>query len=212
MPALTLYVDSNFISPYAMACFVALVEKKLPFDLKPIDIDSGLHLQPPYRDLAPTGRVPMLVHGDGGPDDLVLNESSAIIEYLDEAFPAPQHAPLLPGELSQRARARQVMAWIRSDLLDLRVERSTVGVFIKPSSTPLTTAGQAAAERLCRIADRLIDGEHLFGQWSMADTDLALMLNRLVHNGDPVPERLAACARAQWQRPSVQAWLAIRPS
>ncbi|MEJ7807066.1 MAG: glutathione S-transferase, partial [Telluria sp.] len=33
MPALTLYVDANFISPYAMACFVALVEKKLPFDL-----------------------------------------------------------------------------------------------------------------------------------------------------------------------------------
>lgn len=133
MPALTLYVDSNFISPYAMACFIALVEKKVPFDLKPIDIDSGLHLQPPYSDLAPTGRVPMLVHGDGGPNDLVLNESSAIIEYLEETFPAPHHAPVLPSDVATRAKARQVMAWIRSDLLDLRAERSTVGVFIKPS-------------------------------------------------------------------------------
>lgn len=31
-------------------------------------------------------------------------------------------------------------------------------------------------------------------------------LNRLVMHGDPVPERLAKYATAQWQRPSVQAW------
>lgn len=212
MPALTLYVDSNFISPYAMACFVALTEKQLPFELKPIDIDAGDHLLAPYRDLAPIGRVPMLVHGDGGQDVIVLNESSAIIEYLDELFPAPEYAPLLPGDVVQRAKARQVMAWIRSDLLALRAERTTVSVFIEPTSTPLTEAGQGAAERLIRIAERLIDGDHLFGAWSIADTDLALMLNRLVKNGDPVPERLAAYVRAQWQRPSVQAWLAKRPA
>lgn len=204
MPALTLYVDSNFISPYAMACFVALVEKKLPFDLIPIDIDAGDHLQPQFRDLALTGRVPMLVHGD-----LVLNESSAIIEYLDEAFPAVR---VLPTDMVKRAKAREVQAWIRSDLLALRAERSTVVVFIEPTSTPLTDAGQAAAARLIRIAERLIDGENLFGEWSIADMDLAVMLNRLVHNGDPVPERVAAYARAQWQRPSVQQWVAKRAS
>jgi glutathione S-transferase len=205
MTALTLYVDSNFISPYAMACFVALVEKKLPFDLKAIDIDGGEHLQAAYRDLAPTGRVPMLVHGD-----LVLNESSAIIEYLDEAFPAPAYATVLPADLVKRAKAREVQAWIRSDLLALRAERSTVVVFIEATSTPLSEAGQAAATRLIRIAKRLIEGENLCGEWSIADVDLAVMLNRLVRNGDPVPERLAAYAHRQWQRPSVQAWLAQR--
>ncbi len=205
MPALTLYVDSTFISPYAMACFVALVEKQLPFELKTIDLDAAENLQPQYRDLALTGRIPMLVHGD-----VVLNESSAIVEYLDEAFPAPQYARMLPADMVKRAKARQIQAWIRSDLLTLRAERSTVVVFIEPTATPLTVAGQAAAARLIRIAERLIDGEHLFGEWSIADTDLALMLNRLVHNGDPVPERVAAYARAQWQRPSVQAWVAKR--
>jgi glutathione S-transferase len=202
MPALTLYVDSNFISPYAMACFVALVEKKLPFDLIALDIDAGEHLTPQFRDLALTGRIPLLVHGD-----LALNESSAIIEYLDEAFPATR---VLPADLVKRAKAREVQAWIRSDLLTLRAERSTVVVFIEPTATPLTEAGQAAAARLIRIAERLIDGEHLFGEWSIADMDLAVMLNRLVHNGDPVPERVAAYARAQWQRPSVQQWVAKR--
>ncbi len=205
MPALTLYVDSNFISPYAMACFVALVEKQLPFELKTVDIDAGEHLQPQYRNLATTGRIPMLVHGD-----VVLNESSAIVEYLDDAFPAPQYARMLPADIVKRAKARQIQAWIRSDLLALRAERSTVVVFIEPTPTPLTEAGRAAAERLIGIAERLIDGEHLFGEWSIADTDLTVMLNRLVHNGDPVPERVAAYARAQWRRPSVQAWVAKR--
>ncbi|MDH4191976.1 MAG: glutathione S-transferase, partial [Betaproteobacteria bacterium] len=36
---------------------------------------------------------------------------------------------------------------------------------------------------------------------------LALMLNRLVLNGDSVPERLAAYARRQWERPSVRRWV-----
>ncbi len=205
MPALTLYVDSNFISPYAMACFVALVEKKLAFDLKPIDLDAGEHLQPQFRDLALTGRVPMLVHGD-----LVLNESSAIVEYLEEAFPAPEYARVLPADLVKRAKAREIQAWIRSDLLALRAERNTWCVFVEPTSIALSAEGAAAAERLIRIAERLIDGEHLFGEWSIADADLALMLNRLVNNGDPVPERIAAYARAQWQRPSVQQWIGKR--
>jgi glutathione S-transferase len=202
MASLTLYVDSLFCSPYAMSVYVTLLEKKLDFELNTIDLEAGEHLAPAYRDLALTGRVPTLVHGD-----VVLNESSAIIEYLDEAFPAPDHAAVLPADMVQRARARQVQAWIRSDLLALRADRSTLVVFVEPTTTPLSPAGQAAAERLIGVAERLIDGEHLFGQWSIADTDLALMLNRLVLNGDPVPSRIADYAKRQWQRASVQQWV-----
>ncbi|MBB3257144.1 hypothetical protein F4827_002309 [Paraburkholderia bannensis] len=35
------------------------------------------------------------------------------------------------------------------------------------------------------------------------------MLNRLVLNGDAVPPPLADYARYQWQRPTVQRWLAL---
>lgn len=202
MSGLTLYVDSHFCSPYAMSVYVTLLEKKLDFELKTIDLDGGQQNTPAYRDLAITGRVPTLMHGNW-----VLNESSAIIEYLDEAFPAPGHAVVLPADIKQRARARQVQAWLRSDLLDLRNERNTGTVFIAPVSTPLTADGQAAAERLIRVAERLIDGEHLFGAWSIADTDLAMMIHRLLMNGDPVPQRVADYARRQWQRPSVQEWV-----
>jgi Glutathione S-transferase, C-terminal domain len=45
-------------------------------------------------------------------------------------------------------------------------------------------------------------GENLFDHWSIADVDLALMLNRLILDGDEVPVRLVRYARAQWARPS----------
>jgi glutathione S-transferase len=52
----------------------------------------------------------------------------------------------------------------------------------------------------------LVPGQdHLFGEWCIADTDLALMLNRLVLNGDRVPEHLATYAQRQWKHSSIQA-------
>ncbi len=50
--------------------------------------------------------------------------------------------------------------------------------------------------------------QNLFGEWSIADTDLAVMLNRLALHDDPLPQRLADYAHFQWQRASVQLWLA----
>ncbi|HAT30338.1 MAG TPA: glutathione transferase [Janthinobacterium sp.] len=203
MTALTLYTDSHFHSPYAMSVFVTLTEKKLPFALETLDMAAGQYLQAPYRDLALTARVPALAHGD-----FVLSESSAIIEYLEESFGAPGHAAVLPSAPRERARARQVQAWLRSDLGVLRGERSTLVVFVAPVATPLSAEGQAAADKLLRIADSLITGPNLFGDWCIADTELALMLNRLILNGDPVPQKLRDYAAAQWRRDSVQEWLA----
>ena len=201
MSNLTLYVDSNFYSPYAMACYVALVEKGLPFTLTKVDIDGGEHLLPAFRDISPTGRIPLLQHGD-----IMLNESSAIIEYLDEVFP---DKPVLPTEVVLRARARQVQAWIRGDLLALRAERSTVAVFGAPPTQALTPEAQESADRLISVASKMINGEHLFGTWTIADADMALVLQRLIKSGDPVPEQLRQYADRQWQRESVQQWVKL---
>lgn len=203
-PALTLYVDHQFVSPWSMSVYVTLVEKQLPFTLRTIDIDSGDTRRAPFRDLALTARVPALAHGD-----FVLSESSAITEYLDEVFAAPEYPCVLPRDAHERARARQVQSWIRSDLQDLRSERSTMTVFYDPITTALSPAGAAAAEKLVRVASQLITGPHLFSTWSIADTDLALMLNRLILSGEPVPSRLKEYAAAQWERASVRQWRSL---
>jgi glutathione S-transferase len=204
MPSdLLLYVDSNFLSPYAMSAFVALQEKGVAFTLATLDLDAGAQRRPDYVALSLTAKVPTLVQGD-----FALSESSAIAEYVDETFPG---TPLYPKEPRARAKARQVQAWLRSDLMPIRHERSSEGVYLpvtrKPA--PLSAEAQAAAERLFAAVDRLLPAgaENLFGAWSIADADLAVMLNRLLLPGDPVPARLADYARHQWQLPSIQAWL-----
>jgi glutathione S-transferase len=114
-----------------------------------------------------------------------------------------------PGS-SGNARARQVQAWLRSDLLPIRQERSTVTIFYRqPASTPLSPPAQLAAAKLCAGATKLLShgGKNLFDQWSLADVDLALMLNRLIVSGDDVPPSLLRYARTQWERPSVQLWV-----
>ena len=44
----------------------------------------------------------------------------------------------------------------------------------------------------------------------IADVDLAVMLNRLILNGDAMPAQLVAYAQRQWQRPSVREWVELR--
>jgi glutathione S-transferase len=201
MSNLTLYVDADFLSPYAMSAFVVLTEKGLEFEIATIDLSSKKNHEASYTEVSITGRVPTLIH-----NGFALSESSAIAEYLDEAFPTP---PLYPKNLQQRARARQVQAWLRSDLIPLRQERSTEVIFNRQTGVSLSLAAQAAAQKLFFAADTLLkpDAENLFGDWCIADVDLALMLNRLVLNGDAVPARLADYAKHQWQRPSVQLWV-----
>lgn len=199
-----LYVDSLFTSPYALSAFVALTEKGLPFSVRTVDLGSGEQKRSAYADRALTARVPALVEGE-----FVLTESSAITEYLDESFPPPEYIALYPRDRRLRAHARQIQAWVRSDLVPVRTERDTETVFFRKPCAPLTETAQDAAARLIHVAERFVQGpQHLFGDWSIADTDLAIMLSRLVRNGDPVPTKLRDYVDFQWQRPSVQAWLA----
>lgn len=61
-----------------------------------------------YRALNPQGVVPTLVDGD-----LVLGQSLAILDYLEETHPQP---PLLPADPAGRARVRQIALAIACDI------------------------------------------------------------------------------------------------
>ncbi len=150
--SLLLYSNEMWNSPYVMSAFVALTEKKLPFEVQTVALHEGAQRSPAYVETSFTARVPALV--DGG---FSLSESSAIVEYLDEKWPAPAHAALLQRELEARARARQIMAWVRSDLGPIREERSSEYVFYfhdgLPPYAPLSPAALLPA-RLKTFAER----------------------------------------------------------
>lgn len=205
-PAMILWSDANFFSPYVMSAWVALHEKGLPFTIKSIDINAGVQHTPDWPGYPLTQRVPLLEMAG-----FTLSESSAIAEYLEERFAPPEWERIYPHALQNRARARQIQAWLRSDLLPIREERPTTIMFAGEKKGALSAAGQRSAAKLYAIAGELLSHgkPNLFGEWCIADADLSAMLNRLVMNGDDVPPLLAEYAAFQWQRSSIQRYAAL---
>jgi glutathione S-transferase len=209
-PEIVLYGNTPVTSPYVMSVFVALEEKQLSFRLELLDLARGEQHRPQFVAHSITNRVPTLLHRDGG-GDVWLSESVAIVEYLEERFPPPEHAALYPRGLEERARARLVQGLIRSDFMPIREERSTETIFFGQPIQPLSERAEAARVRLVRIAAALVpEGQSFINrEFGIADVDLATMLQRLVHNGDPLPAYLADYANAVWARPSIQKWLGL---
>jgi maleylacetoacetate isomerase len=102
---------SYFRSSAAYRVRIALNLKGLTYDLIPIHLikDGGVHKSSAYRAVNPQMRVPALTLSTGE----VLVQSIAIIEYLDEVYPAP---PLLPSDPIERARVRAIGQIIACDI------------------------------------------------------------------------------------------------
>ncbi|MFO1302885.1 MAG: glutathione S-transferase family protein [Burkholderiales bacterium] len=98
---ITLYYGSG--SPYAWRAQFALEHKALPYERKVLSFSAGDTRKPEFLALNPRHRVPVIVDGD-----LVLYESNAIVEYLDEAY-AGRGQPLFPGDARSRALVRRLV-------------------------------------------------------------------------------------------------------
>lgn len=116
--SLALY--SYWRSSAAYRVRIALNLKGLVYTQVPVHLvdNGGEQHSPGYRALNPQELVPMLQHGK-----LLLRQSLAIIEYLDEVFPTPA---LLPSSSRERARVRalaQAVACEIHPLNNLRVQQ-----------------------------------------------------------------------------------------
>jgi maleylacetoacetate isomerase len=89
---------SYFRSSASFRVRIALALKGLPYDYVPVQIVHNEQFGAAFDALAPSHLVPLLKDGDA-----VVNQSLAIIEYLDETHPEP---PLLPGDALARAQIR----------------------------------------------------------------------------------------------------------
>ncbi|RFU47099.1 maleylacetoacetate isomerase [Paraburkholderia sp. DHOC27] len=101
---------SYFRSSAAYRVRIALNLKGLPFEYAPVHLlrDGGEQLKPEYRRLNPDGIVPTLID-----DGHVLQQSLAIIEYLEETHPEP---PLLPKAPLDRAYVRSVALQVACEI------------------------------------------------------------------------------------------------
>ena len=102
----TLYTYFRSSASYRVR--IALAIKRLAYDSVPIDLRRGAQSSVGFTMMNPQGLIPYLIDGDVG-----LNQSLAIIEYLDEVHPEP---PLLPADPLGRARVRSVALQIACDI------------------------------------------------------------------------------------------------
>ncbi len=83
---------------------LTLKEKGVPFVSRFIDMTKFEHHAPEYLEINPLGVIPAATHGDRK-----LYESTAIMEYIDDAFDGP---PLRPADPHSRWRMRWWMKFI----------------------------------------------------------------------------------------------------
>ena len=101
-------LNTFFRSSAAWRVRIALHLKGLGYAGAYRNFRDNAQRSPEYLSLNPQGLVPTLVV-DGTP----LTQSLAIIEYLDETYPAPA---LLPGDPIGKARVRAMAAIVASDI------------------------------------------------------------------------------------------------
>jgi maleylacetoacetate isomerase len=98
-----------FRSSCAYRIRIALHLKQIPFQATSISLLKHEQYQSTYLKLNPTGGVPTWQD-----ENITLSQSLAILEYLDEAY--PQTPKIIPQDIIQRAKARQLAMIIACDI------------------------------------------------------------------------------------------------
>lgn len=78
---------------------IVLNLKGVTAEERQVDLRRGQQHDPAFQAINPQGAIPVLVLDDGR----TLVQSMAIMEYLEDVYPAP---PLLPADAAERARVR----------------------------------------------------------------------------------------------------------
>ena len=194
--SLVLYYGSG--SPYAWRVQLALEHKAIPYDRKVLSFSAGDTRKPEFVALNPRHRVPTIVH-----DDFVLYESNAIVEYLDEAFPATG-APLFPGDVRTRALVRRLISEV-DNYFDHALDPLTTQAFGKKpeerDAKAIAEARQGVVEEIAMFT-KSMRGEFLAGPLSAADFALYPLVAFIKRSEIKLPDLNADAMLT----PEIKAW------
>ena len=146
---------------------LALALKGLDYRAVPVNLLSSEQHQPAYRALNAQGRLPSLRLDSGE----VLIQSPAILEYLEERYPA---VPLLPADPLLRARHRGVAALIACDvhpLHNVSVLNRLRGLGLEEPAV-LDWISHWIGEGLAAVEAQIGSSDFCFGEVGLADVYL----------------------------------------
>lgn len=171
MSDLTLYAGNKNYSSWSFRPWIAMEAAGVPFKdvVIPFDFAAG---NPEFRKISPTGRVPVLHHGE-----VRVWESLAIIEYVAELFP---EAGIWPKDQAARAEARAISMEMLSGFRALR-GACPMNIRRAPGEIDLpegVSDDVARIEAIWKVALARSGGPFLFGAFSAADAMYAPVVNR----------------------------------
>jgi glutathione S-transferase len=85
---------------------MALMEKKVVYDLVHVEMDNEEHHAPEHLKRHPFGMLPAFEH-----NGFMIYETVPILTYIDDAFPG---ARLTPADIHRRTRAAQILSIINA--------------------------------------------------------------------------------------------------
>ncbi len=152
---MTLHLYSLSGSPFGWKVLLALEHKGLPYQISYLSPDEGDLKTPWFRALNPHSKLPVLVDGD-----FVIFESDAVVEYLEDAFPA-FGTSLWPRDVRLRAIARRI-AIEASNYLYPPIRQLVVAIQVSGDSDPdpeiVANAKTAIAAQLAEFTTLVADG------------------------------------------------------
>ena len=202
---MTLVLHGYWRSGTSYRTRIALNLKGLTYLQRPVDLRAGDQGSEAYRALNPQGLVPAVEY-----EGRVLTQSPAILEWLEEVFPAP---PLLPTEPADRAEVRAMAALVACDihpLNNLRVLKQIKSQFGADDAAQKTWTARWIApgfEALERLVEKRGDGWCWGAAPTLADCCLIPQIysaRRFDVDLAPYP-RLLAIAAAADAHPAFQA-------
>ena len=171
---------------YSHRVRMVLAEKGVAVEI--VDAD-GRNLPEDVAELNPYQTLPTLLDRE-----LVLYESTVIMEYLDERFP---HPPLLPVYPVARAQSRLMMHRIRKDWCG-RLDLLMAG---KGRETTLEKARKELRESLLAVSPIFAEKPFFMSEeFTLVDCCVAPILWRLPEAGIEIPDRQTRPLKRYMQR------------
>lgn len=191
-----------------MRAWVALTWKAVPFEERTILLVHDKD-RTERRKISPTGKLPVLHHGA-----LVIPDSLAIIEYLEETFPPPSYPALWPSDRALRARARWLAASMHSGFMKIR-EGMSFNLCFLPQVPEAPPEAMAEAQEVLSLWESALTrsdrrgGPYLCGAFCAADVMFATMAERIRAFGVPLSDYPSArdYVTTVLQAPPVAAWM-----
>ena len=203
MTSLTLVFGNKNYSSWSLRPWLAMKQAGLEFDeirIPLYQVDSVSEV----RRYSPSGRVPVLLHGE-----ITVWDSLAILDYLIEQFPERHWLPLAA---KPRAIARSISAEMHSGFADLR-QHMPMNIRAHIPVSKILPSVQADISRITTIWRECREafgtgGDFLFGAFTIADAMYAPVVTRFITYGIELDSVCRTYAEAILTLPAMQEWIA----